>query len=35
LKSDKTVIEKIAREKGYVKKGEIVQHLPERPPQPK
>jgi cell division protein FtsB len=35
LRSDKAVMETIAREKGYVRKGEIVQHLPERPRQPK
>jgi cell division protein FtsB len=32
LRSDSKTIEKYAREKGYGKKGEIIQHTPEQAP---
>jgi cell division protein FtsB len=33
LRSDKEAIEKYAREKGYGKKGEIIQQVPEEEPE--
>jgi cell division protein FtsB len=35
LKSDEKTLERYAREKGYGRKGEIVQELPEPSPPPK
>jgi len=34
LRSDKSALEKYAREKGYGKEGEIVQQVPEEPATP-
>ena len=34
LQTDKSILEKYAREKGYVKQGEIVQQLPDDPEHP-